>query len=249
LIVREGLTVKSYTAEELAQANGEDGKITLVAVEGKVYDVSASKRWGRGEHMKRHRAGMNLTNDIKAAPHGLEVLERFEVVGLYEQARAEPAAGLKGRIELWLDRHPFFRRHPHPAVVHIPVGLMTVVPLFELGGLATNSSCTEWAALSCLILGWLAIPAAMMTGYFTWWINYDASDSGIILMKRRLAWVAVALGALAIALRLFVLVDPLETRDIYVIVYVVSLIALTVVVSSIGFLGGKLTFPYEANKG
>jgi len=240
------LTVKSYTAEELAQANGEDGKITLVAVEGKVYDVSASKRWVRGEHMKRHRAGADLTTDIKAAPHGLEVLERFEAVGILEESRKEPEAGFKGRIDLWLDRHPFFRRHPHPAVVHIPVGVMTVVPLFELGGLATNSACTEWAALCGLIVGLLSIPAAMMTGYFTWWINYDASDSRIILMKRRLAWVALVLGALAIVLRLFVLADPLETRNIYVIGYVVSLIALTVIVSCIGFLGGKLTFPYES---
>ena len=101
--------MKSYTAEQLAQANGEDGKSSLVAVEGKVYDVSASKRWVHGEHMKRHRAGADLTNDIKAAPHGLEVLERFESVGIYEKEREEPAAGLKGRIELWLDRHPFFQ--------------------------------------------------------------------------------------------------------------------------------------------
>jgi predicted heme/steroid binding protein/uncharacterized membrane protein len=243
------LTVKSYTADELAQTNGQEGKSALVAVEGKVYDLSSSKRWIKGQHMKRHQAGADLTNDIKAAPHGLEVFERFESVGTYEKAREKPAAGLKGRTDLWLDRHPFFRRHPHPAVVHIPVGLMTVVPLFELAALATNSACTEWAALSCLILGWLSIPAAMMTGYFTWWINYDASDSRIILMKRRLAWVALALGALAIALRLFVLADPLEARNIYVIVYVVSLVSLMVVVSCIGFLGGKLTFPYEANKG
>ncbi len=82
--------MKSYTAEEVAQGNGENGKSSLVAVEGKVYDVSASKRWVRGEHMKRHRAGTDLTNDIKAAPHGLEVLERVEAVGLYEQARKNP---------------------------------------------------------------------------------------------------------------------------------------------------------------
>ena len=65
-------------------------RVLLVAVEGKVYDVSASKRWVRGEHMKRHRAGTDLTNDIKAAPHGLEVLERVEAVGLYEQATKNP---------------------------------------------------------------------------------------------------------------------------------------------------------------
>ncbi len=240
--------MKSYTAEDLAQSNGEDGKRTLVAVEGKVYDVSASKRWVKGTHMKRHQAGTDLTNDIKAAPHGLEVLERFESVGIYEKKTEEPAAGLKGRIDLWLDRHPFLRRHPHPAVVHIPVGLMAIAPLFELGGLATDSPCTEWAALCCLMVGFISIPAAMMTGYFTWWMNYDSSDSPIILMKRRLAWVALIFGSVVIIFRIFVLTDPLEIRNIYVILYIVGLVTLTVIVSSIGFLGGKLTFPYEAKQ-
>jgi predicted heme/steroid binding protein/uncharacterized membrane protein len=241
--------VKSYTAEELAQSNGEGGKGCLVAVEGKVYDVSSSKRWAKGTHMKRHQAGTDLTNDIKAAPHGLEVLERFESVGIYEKEREEPPAGLKGRIDPWLDRHPFFRRHPHPAVVHIPVGVMTVVPLLELAGLATNSACTEWAALCCLVLSFISIPAAMTTGYFTWWMNYDASDSPIILMKRRLAWVALIFGPAVIILRLFVLSDPLEIRSIYVILYIIGLVTLTAIVSSIGFLGGKLTFPYEVKQG
>ena len=88
--------MKSYTAEELAQANGEDGQSSLVAVEGKVYDVSASKRWVHGEHMKRHRAGSDLTNDIKAAPHGLEVLERFESVGIYEKRARRTRSRLEG---------------------------------------------------------------------------------------------------------------------------------------------------------
>ncbi len=86
--------MKSYNAEELAQSNGQEGKSALVAVEGRVYDVSASKRWVHGEHMKRHRAGSDLTNDIKAAPHGLEVLERFESVGIFEKEREEPASRL-----------------------------------------------------------------------------------------------------------------------------------------------------------
>jgi predicted heme/steroid binding protein/uncharacterized membrane protein len=239
--------VKSYTPEDLAMSNGQDGKSCLVAVEGKVYDVSASKRWVKGTHMKRHQAGADLTSDIKAAPHGLEVLERFESVGTYEKEPKEPAAGLKGRIDRWLDRHPFFRRHPHPAVVHFPVGLAAVIPLFELISLATNSACTEWAAFCCLIVGIISIPAAMLTGYFTWWMNYDASDSPIILMKRRLAWIALILGLVLIVLRFLVLADPLEIRSLYVILYLIGLVALGVIVSSIGFLGGKLTFPYETN--
>jgi predicted heme/steroid binding protein/uncharacterized membrane protein len=240
--------VKSYTPEDLAKSNGEDGKTCLVAVEGNVYDVSASKRWIRGTHMKRHRAGTDLTNDIKAAPHGLEVLDRFEAVGVYEPPREKAPTGLKGRIDQWLDDHPFFRRHPHPAIVHLPVGLLAVAPLFELGGLATNSSCTEWAAVCCSIVGLISIPAAMLTGYFTWWINYDASDSPIIRMKRRLAWMALILGSVVIILRFFVLTDPLEIRSAYVNLYVIGLVTVTAIVSCIGFLGGKLTFPYEVKQ-
>ncbi|MGB6067243.1 MAG: DUF2231 domain-containing protein [Desulfomonilaceae bacterium] len=241
--------VKAYTAEELAQGNGESGNNCLVAVRGRVYDVSTSKRWARGEHMKRHRAGADLTNDIEAAPHGLEILEKFEAVGTYEKVPEEPEAGLKGRIELWLDRHPFFRRHPHPAVVHSPIGILAVAPLFELGALTAGSTCTEWAAFCSLVIGVLFVPVAMATGYFTWWINYDNSDSPIILMKRRLAWVALFLGVFTILLRLFALDNPLGRGSNYIIVYVVSLVALTIIVAWIGFLGGKLTFPYETNKG
>ncbi len=237
--------VKAYTAEELAQGNGEGGKSCLVAVQGRVYDISSSKRWVRGEHMKRHRAGMDLTNDIEAAPHGTEVLEQFEAVGTYEKVPEVNEAGLKGQIELWLDRHPFFRRHPHPSVVHVPIGVLAVMPLFELGALSTGSTCTEWAAFCSLVIGVLSIPVAMLTGYFTWWINYDSSESPIILMKRRLAWITLVLGAFAIFLRLFALDNPLGRGNNYIIVYVVSLVALTVIVARIGYLGGKLTFPYE----
>jgi hypothetical protein len=97
-------------------------------------------------------------------------------------------------------------------------------------------------------VGLISIPAAMLTGYFTWWINYDASESPIIRMKRRLAWIALILGSAVIILRFCVLTDPLEIRSVYVNLYIIGLVTLTAIVSCIGFLGGKLTFPYEVKQ-
>lgn len=237
--------MKEYRPQQLTENDGQEGKPTLVAVNGKVYDLSQSKRWAGGTHMKRHRAGADLSEEIKAAPHGPDVLDRFECVGDLVSPKEEPAEGLKGSIDGWLDAHPFFRRHPHPAVVHFPVGLLIVAPLFEVIGLVTQSLKTEWAAYCCIIVGLLSIPAAMATGYFTWWMNYDATDSRTIHAKRCLAWTALCVVLVAFLIRTFLIVDPLNLHDVRVLAYILAMVILTAVVSAVGFLGGKLTFPYE----
>ena len=65
---------KEFTVMELSQFNGENGKPVYVAHQGKVFDVSGSKLWRGGLHMKRHHAAKDLSTDFKAAPHGEEVL-------------------------------------------------------------------------------------------------------------------------------------------------------------------------------
>ncbi len=239
--------MKVYTSDKLAECNGKNGRVTLVAVDGKVYDVSTSKRWGDGNHMKRHSAGGNLSIDINSAPHGREVLERFEVVGVFDEVLSETPPGTRGKVETWLNKQPFFRRHPHPAIVHVPVGLMVVLPIFEIAGLAFQSARTEWAAFCCLLVAILAIPAAIATGYFTWWINYEARDFPTVRRKRQLAWVSLILGIFVVLLRLAVIVDPLNIQQPYVIAYLVGIFTLAALVGYVGFLGGKLTFPYESH--
>ena len=71
------LNMKEFKADELAEYNGENGKPIYIAYEGKVYDVSQSKLWRKGLHMKRHRAGHDLTNDLQAAPHEEDVIQRY----------------------------------------------------------------------------------------------------------------------------------------------------------------------------
>ena len=73
--------MKEFSEEELAQCDGKNGKPAYVAYKGKVYDVSASFLWKDGRHQVLHKAGIDLTDALEEAPHGVDVLEKFPVVG------------------------------------------------------------------------------------------------------------------------------------------------------------------------
>ena len=72
--------MKEFTEDELAQYNGKNGNPTYVVYKGKVYVVSATFLWKDGTHQVLHSAGVDLTDAMKQAPHGGEVLERFPIV-------------------------------------------------------------------------------------------------------------------------------------------------------------------------
>lgn len=72
--------MRIFTEEELKEYDGRNG-IVYVAYRGKVYDVSASYHWRRGTHQVMHRAGCDLTKALEHAPHGVDLLRRFPVVG------------------------------------------------------------------------------------------------------------------------------------------------------------------------
>jgi predicted heme/steroid binding protein len=73
--------MKVFTREELGEYNGKGGKPAYVAYKGKVYDVSGSYLWEGGEHQGEHFGGLDLTVEFEDAPHTVEVLERFPIVG------------------------------------------------------------------------------------------------------------------------------------------------------------------------
>lgn len=238
---------RQFDREGLAKSDGRENRPAFVAVNGKVYDVSASKRWTGGNHMKRHQAGIDLSTDILSAPHGLDVLDRFQSIGVYTPTSQAPSSPLKARVEGLLDAYPFFRRHPHPAVVHFPVGLFTIAPLLVALSMIFGSARTEWAAYCCVLVATVTIPPAIATGYFTWWINYDLHDSPIIASKRRLAWVTLILAVLAVVLRGIAVPEPLNFTSVPALIYLLLVLILAILAARIGFLGGKLVFPYDSH--
>lgn len=75
------MTEKTFTKEELAKFNGQNGQPAYVAVNGIVYDVTDSKAWAGGKH-HGHTAGQDLTDALlNDSPHGDRVLKNLPVVG------------------------------------------------------------------------------------------------------------------------------------------------------------------------
>jgi len=79
--------MKQFSREELARYDGKGGRPAYIACNGKVYDVSTSFLWQKGNHQILHGAGADLTEVLKQAPHGEDLLERFPVVGTLERDR------------------------------------------------------------------------------------------------------------------------------------------------------------------
>ena len=72
--------MRIFTREELKKYDGSDGT-AYIAVNGRVFDVSKSFHWKKGIHQVTHRAGQDLTEALRQAPHGPDLLERVTVIG------------------------------------------------------------------------------------------------------------------------------------------------------------------------
>ena len=234
--------MQEFDADELAGYNGENQKPVYIAHDGKVYDVSQSKRWRNGLHMKRHRAGADLTVDIQAAPHTPDVLERYPQVGTLKKEAADRE--IPRSLAWLLARIPMLRRHPHPMTVHFPIVFMFFTPAFTLLYLFTGLKSFETTAYHCLGAGILFCTVAITTGLFTWWLNYMAKMLKPVKIK-----IPLSLLMLTTAIVLFIwrtmVPDILETLAGMGIVYLLLVLSLGIMVMVIGWNGAAMTFPVE----
>jgi predicted heme/steroid binding protein len=80
---------QNLTVEELFQFYGREGRPAYIAYQGDNYDVSGSKVWSGGIHLKKHPAGGDLTEALKGAPQGEDRVLKMRRVGrLMEQMEA-----------------------------------------------------------------------------------------------------------------------------------------------------------------
>lgn len=75
-----------FGPKSLSTFDGKEGVPAYVAYKGKVYDVSSSRLWKKGEHFRKHIAGNDLTSAMGGAPHDADILERMDEVGRYDPA-------------------------------------------------------------------------------------------------------------------------------------------------------------------
>ena len=77
--------MRAFSKDELARCDGKDGRPAYIACQGKVYDVSDSYHWRSGRHHAMHSAGVDLTDSLREAPHGANLLDRVSVIGILEE--------------------------------------------------------------------------------------------------------------------------------------------------------------------
>jgi len=234
--------MKELLPEEMASFNGKDGKPVYVAFQGRIYDVTQSRLWATGSHMKRHPSGRDLTGEISAAPHGPEILERYPQVAVLKAAPSEELKHLPHWLRSVLEKFPSLKRHPHPMVVHFPIALAMAASLFILLFVFFPISSFEITGFYLLLLGAIASPFAMATGFLTWWVNYMLKPNPFV---RKKIWLSFLLLTLEVSLILWRGLCPaFSSRDMSPL-YIILMLALAPVVGLIGYYGGQLTFPAE----
>ena len=235
--------MRQFSPAELAKCNGKDGKPIYIAHKGNVYDVTESKMWRGGNHMKRHSAGNDLTTDIQAAPHDTEVLQRYPQVGtlLTEQSTSSAPPNW---LSWLLDTNPFFRRHPHPMTVHFPLVFMLANPFFNVLYWLTGMRAFETTAFHCLAGGILFLVVAMVTGLLTWWYNYMAKMMTPVAIKIPLSVLALTLAITSFIWRWNVPDVMVEFKGANILYFLVSL-SFFPMIAIIGWYGATMTFPVE----
>ncbi len=236
--------MKEFTREELAAFNGKGDEKIYVAHKGKVYDVSGSKMWTGGLHMKRHSAGNDLTTDIQAAPHEPDVLERYPQVGTLKKETGTDEINVPEFLSVLLERIPMLRRHPHPMTVHFPIAFMLAITVFTVLYLLTGIAAFDTTVFHCLGAGVLFSLVAIGTGWYTWWLNYLAKPLRPVKIKKRMSILMFVVAAAAFGMRAAVPDILLNFRGISVI-YLILVISVFPLVTVIGWYGAALTFPVE----
>jgi len=236
--------MKEFTPEEMAQFNGENGKPVYIAHAGKVYDVSASKMWKTGTHMKRHRSGQDLTTDIQGAPHQPDVLERYPQVGVLKKTEEAADSRIPATLAALLKHFPFLRRHPHPMTVHFPIVFMFSSTVFSLLYLITGEKSFDTTAFHCLGAGVFFNLIGITTGFYTWWLNYMAKPLRPVKIKIPLTLTMLITSTVLFVWRLSV-PDILDSLSGSGLLYILLVLSLSVMVTVIGWNGASMTFPVE----
>lgn len=223
----------SITEEELSQCDGQDNHPTYVAYNGKVYDVTASRLWAEGVHQSRHSAGKDLMPDLVNAPHDETVLQRVTMVGRLVKT---PIKELNPLLDLYL------KLHPHPIVVPFPIALILVTAGFLVSYLVSDIEALVNSAFYVFITAVVISPITILTGISSWWFNYQHKLTRIFIGKASLSVVLFVI-AVATAILWGINRNALIAGEAIGWVYFALVLFMSVLVVSLGKLGGELIFP------
>lgn len=220
---------RRFTISELREFDGKEGRSAYLAYMGKVYDVSSSSYWKMGKHPGGHSSGRDLTEGIINAPHGEELLLKFQVVG---ELRKEESFRQKlvQRLE---------KRHLHPILVHFSIGYSILVPLLSILFFFTRNDSFEVASYYVLVLGYLAAPAAGLSGIFSWKVTYEGRITKTFSRKRNFTIILFVVMTVCFVWRTLnpnILIKNTKFSYIY-LALIASFVPIT---TTLGYDGGKI---------
>jgi predicted heme/steroid binding protein/uncharacterized membrane protein len=220
--------------DEVKNFNGEDGKPAYIIYDGKVYDVTDSRLWKNGKHMGRHKAGEDLTAFISMAPHTDKVLEKVKYVCDIEEENVKD--NKKEKI-----RELYRKYHPHPILIHYPMGILYFGAFMEFLYLIFKIQSFETSAFYALIIGGLSVFPAVLSGFLSWYINYDKILTEIFRNKIVFSSILMALVVAAILVRIFFING--EECYLWCYIYVLLYFLMIPVMTFIAYNGGRITWP------
>jgi len=232
---------RTVSEEELRSSDGQEERPAFIAHSGNVYDVSQSRMWRGGSHVRRHQAGNDLTASLAAAPHDTSVFGRVPLVGRLATPEPEPKAEAPpGKLSALLDL--YFGLHPHPVAVHFPVALGVVAAAFLVLYLVTGATALETSAYYMLWAALIMTPLAMLSGAVSWWFNYGQTMDLRFSGKISLSIILLILVLFATLLRMNNPSALLERQPLGW-VYLMAVLAGVPLVAGLGMIGVKLVFP------
>lgn len=228
---------KVVQADELRQNDGKEGRPAYVVYQGKVYDVSGSRMWREGTHVRRHNAGQDLTESFPAAPHDTSVFERVKFVGeLAAAAEEKPEPEIPALLDWGLNRHP------HGVAVHFPIAYAAAVFVLLILSFLTGENGFETASYYMLWGVVIMAPVAIALGVMVWSISYRRLLSGPVMGKIMLSVALLIVGIAALALRVSnpgIFVTPAEPMRW---VYFALVFIIVLLVSGLGWLGDVIMY-------
>ena len=225
--------MKDFNPKSLEEFDGKEDHPCYVAVRGKVYDLSDSELWKTGEHMGRHAAGRDCGDALLNAPHGEEVLEKFQQVGILKAPSDAKVKQIPALIAL------FLKQHPHPITVHFPQALLTLAPLFLILFYITGNAHFERTCYYLGVTGLLTAVPAVMTGFLHWIFKYASSTKGLYVFKMTMSLILFVYTAVVVYVhteRGILLPDPVDILMLILYLLVVPVAVVT------GHTGGKIVF-------
>jgi len=85
---------------------------------------------------------------------------------------------------------------------------------------------------------------AIATGWYTWWLNYQATPLKAVNIKKSVSIIMLATATLAFIIRVAVpdILNPFRVISLF---YLIPVLSLFPFVTVIGWFGASLTFPIE----